>query len=408
MWQYRTLTFLLIPFAFIYSVWYTIKHRDFCYLLNRFAINLPALSNQCIWVHAASVGEVNASRSLIEELKKIFPDHEILISTNTVTGKKTVLQTYSNTIRHIYLPFDINPVIKHALRKYHPECFFIIETEIWPNLYTACKQFSIPLIMINARLSEQTLSTYTWLQNAYAKALQASTLILARSNTDAERYIKLGAHKNNVTALGNIKYSVQSHIESTSLNISQAYILAASTREQEEKIIVKAWQQATTQLMLVIALRHPHRLKDVLDDLTKFSLNIAVRSRQDVVTDSTDIYIVDTLGELDSFIQQSEFVIMCGSFVEKGGHNLIEAANAGKAIIFGKSMFNFHDEANDFLQHDAAIQAVDADALSATITELSQNTAQRSELANNASKRVQAYKNILGNYVAAIKEAINA
>ena len=369
------------------------------YLLQRFGFSLPTSDKQTLWLHAASVGEVNACYSLIKSLQEQNIDLDIMVSTNTSTGRDRLLRLHDQHIRHFYLPFDIPVCVSKIFGKIKPRCLLVVETEVWPNLYSSCETHGTRLAVINGRVSEKTLHTYGWLGSIYKKALSCPQLFLSRSATDTSRYIALGVDSNLVHTLGNLKYTVKPVSGVEPVAIEQPFILAASTRDNEEAIIVKAWQQATTQNLLVIAPRHPKRKSEILKALSGFNLTIAIRSENGSVNDETDIYLVDTLGELGNFIAQSEFVIIGGSFVNKGGQNLIEAAHAGKAVVFGASMYNFQHEAHDFLQHEAAIQVQSEDELTQIITDLSQNLVKRNSLAKNGSELAASYQHVLDDYL---------
>ncbi len=408
MWPYQIILLVLAPVALLHSIWLAIRFREPVYLLQKFALDLPATAKDPVWIHAASVGEVNACQSLLQSYLQSNPSQRFLVSTNTLTGKKRLQQLFGSQVSHCYLPFDLLPCINHALRKLKPRCLLIVETEIWPNLFTRCHKNKIPLAIINGRISVKTLSANNCIKSAYKIALASVTKILTRSTTDSERFITLGANKNIVSKIGNLKYTIQSQHDTKPSTLQLPFILVVSSRDEEEELIVKAWQQAATPLMLAIAPRHPQRKAEILQALAQFNLTIAVRSQDAKVDTETDIYLIDTLGELNNFIAQCEFVIIGGSFVNKGGQNLIEAAHAGKAIIFGASMYNFSDEAEDFLQHQAAIKADNIDALTRTITDLSQNIANRNLIANNGKALVETYQHILVDYIDALEPIINA
>lgn len=358
MWRYKLLLFIFfIPLA-LYTLWQSLRVFDFHYFLQRLSLFFPGSVNENgIWMHAASVGEVNAVIPLLLKIHAEHPNTAITITTNTITSASVVKKQLPDTIQHFYFPLDYRWAIKRIINKIKPKIIFIVETEFWPNLYTELHKKKIPLIIINGRISEKTLHAKNWLKNIYAEILPLVTKVYARSETDQSRFIELGLPKNKTEVLGNIKFSAPVSEKIDPVKLGRRYVLVASTRDDEEQLIVSAWKESVhNNHLLVIVPRHPHRLAEILKQLKSYDLNIAVRSKKETVSENTDIYIADTIGELKQFIAGSEFVLMGGSFVQKGGHNILEVAQLGKAVIFGTDMRNFKDEANIFIQYNAGIQ----------------------------------------------------
>ncbi len=234
-----------------------------------------------------------------------------------------------------------------------------METELWPNLYSQCREQSIPLIIVNGRLSARTLNAKPWLRRLYRLCLRQVTAVLARSEQDRLGFIALGGSNEQCKTIGNIKFAAApAATASKPIELKRPYVLAASTREQEEKLLVEAWKESgISDRLLVIVPRHPKRLSQILDDLQGES--VSVRSRGETITDTTRIYLADTFGELTGFISGAELVFMGGSLVPKGGQNLLEAAALGKAPLFGPHMENFLTEAEVLLNQGGAIQVAD-------------------------------------------------
>lgn len=358
MWRYRLLLFILFPPLALYTLWQSFRAFEFRYFLQRLAIFFPhKATKEGIWIHAASVGEVNAVIPLLIKIKNEFPELPLTITTNTVTSASVVKTQLPKTIQHYYFPLDYRYAVKRIIKKIKPKVVFIVETEFWPNLYLELDKQKVSLNIINGRISEKTLHAKKWLKEIYAEILPRVTYVYSRSETDQSRFIELGLPEDKTQVLGNIKFSALSTEKIEPINLNRTYVLAASTRDNEEQFIVDAWIKAQHNVhLLVIVPRHPHRLAEILKQLSPFDLNIAVRSKKESVSDDTNIYIADTIGELKQFIAGSEFVLMGGSFVEKGGHNILEVAQLGKAVIFGPDMSNFMDEANIFIQYNAGIQ----------------------------------------------------
>jgi len=404
MWRYKLILFILfVPLA-LYTLWQSVRAFEVRYFLQRLSIffNDP-LNKNGLWIHAASVGEVNAVIPLILKIQQENPGLPITLTSNTSTSAAIVKNQLPASVQHYYFPLDYRWAIKRIINKIKPKTLFIVETEFWPNLYTVAHKKNIPLIIINGRISEKTLHAKNWLKNIYAEILPLVTKVYARSETDQSRFIELGLESNKIEVLGNIKFSSPDSQIIEPIKLTRPYVLAASTRENEEQLIVEAWGKSQHDShLLVIVPRHPHRLADILNQLKSFNLNISIRSKDEPVTTATDIYIADTIGELKQFIAGSEFVLMGGSFVEKGGHNILEVAQLGKAVIFGPDMRNFKDEAELFLQHKAGIQC-NLNQLTDVFDQLLEDNKYKQDFEKNTSALIDSYKNIVDNYYNNIK-----
>lgn len=407
MWRYKLLLFILfIPLA-LYTLWQSLRAFEIRYFLHRLAISFGGKSKKNgLWVHAASVGEVNAVIPLILKIHEEKPELSITLTSNTISSASIAKKQLPNSIQHYFFPLDYSWAVKRIINNIYPKTIFIVETEFWPNFYTQVHKKNIPLIIINGRISEKTLHAKNWLKNIYARILPLVTKVYARSETDQSRFIELGLNPDKVEVLGNIKFSAPAQQDIEPVNLNRTYVLAASTRNNEEQLIVDAWLKAERKNhLLVIVPRHPQRLSEILNRLNQFNLNIAVRSKNNSVTASTDIYVADTIGELKQFIAGSEFVLMGGSFVNKGGHNILEVAQLGKAVIFGHDMRNFEDEVELFLHKKIGIQC-DLNELSDTFNKLLQNTDYKQSLEKNTHNLIDTNKNIVNNYYNKLKKYI--
>jgi 3-deoxy-D-manno-octulosonic-acid transferase len=404
MWRYKLLLFILFIPLTVYTLWQSLRAFEIRYFLQRLSIYFGnKIRKGGIWIHAASVGEVNAVISLILKIREENAELPITLTSNTVTSGEVIKKQLPNSIQHYYFPLDYRWAAKRIINRLAPKAIFIVETEFWPNLYAELHKNNIPLTIINGRISEKTLHAKNWLKNIYAQILPLVTKVYARSETDQARFVELGLEPTKIDVLGNIKFSAltEQHIEP--INLNRAYVLAASTREDEERVIVETWLKSERKdHLLVIVPRHPNRLSEILTQLNRFKLNIAIRSKKESVTPQTDIYIADTIGELKQFITGSEFVLMGGSFVQKGGHNILEVAQLGKAVIFGPDMRSFEDEAELFLQHKAGIQC-DLEQLADIFTRLMKDNEYRTSFEKNTKTIIEANTNIFNDYYTRIK-----
>jgi 3-deoxy-D-manno-octulosonic-acid transferase len=299
---------------------------------------------------------------------------------------------------------DWNWATRAFLNKIQPQCVFITETEIWPNLYKQCNNRGVPILIINGRISVKTLQAAPWLRSIYKATLDKVRIILARSDIDRDAYMQLGVPSEKIEVTGNIKFASQTRkIRPINIEINRPYVLAASTRDNEEKEIVNAWQSIDHgEHLLVIVPRHPKRLNNILQDIKPLSGHIAVRSKGQAPSSQTEIYIADTIGELMGFIQNAELVFMGGSLVPRGGQNILEPARLGKPIIFGPHMDNFADEAKLLLDHEGAIQVEGTDALRKTLSQLLANPDKASEMGERGQHTLRDQKGVLERYLLAI------
>lgn len=399
MWRYKLLLLILFIPLSLYTLWLSIRAGETRYFLQRLALSYKGkLKKNGIWIHAASVGEVNAVIPLILKIHEETPELAITLTSNTQTSASVAKKQLPKSIQYFYFPLDYSWAIKRLIKKISPQSIFIVETEFWPNLYIQAHKQNIPLVIINGRISEKTLHAKNWLKNIYAEILPLVTRVYARSETDQNRFIELGLPTDKTEIIGNIKFALPEQQNVKPINLNRPYVLAASTREEEEQLIVDAWLKSNYKNeLLIIVPRHPKRLSDILNRLKPFQIEVTVRSQKEKLTDKTNIYIADTIGELKQFIAGSEFVIMGGSFVPKGGHNILEVAQLGKAVIFGPDMRSFEDEAKLFTKNEIGIQC-NLNELPAVINELLTNIKLRSSLENNSITFIGKYKKIMDNY----------
>jgi len=402
--KYNALLWALsLPLA-ILTVGQALRRGGWRYAMQRLGWSYPRFTQRPIWLHAASVGEVIAALPLIERLQARDSKTAILITTTTPTGAAVAAARLSTRVTHVYLPIDWRGAVRRFLRTTQPRCALIMETELWPNLYHRCNAAGIPLVLVNGRLSARTLRAGTWMRSVYRATLAKVDAVLARSETDGAAFIELGTPAPRVIVVGNIKFSTGAAAPDIApIIFDRPYLLAASTHHDEEVQLARLWQNlAHKQHLLVIAPRHPQRAKAILQQLATLKLNVAVRSRGDAVTAHTEVYLADTLGELPALISGAALVFMGGSLVPVGGHNILEPARAGKAILFGPYMRNFADEARALLAAGAAVQVRDLADLGEYITRLLNDPQRSNELGDRAQALLHDYADIADRYVDAV------
>ena len=388
--RYQLLLWIAAVPIFCYTLWQAVRYREFRYLQQRLGFSYRAPSQPTIWLHAASVGEVLAAEPLIKALDKNYPKVTVIVTTVTPTGAEMVRQRFSEQIKHFYLPIDWHSAVQRFFRIVRPRCALIMETELWPNLYAACARRNQPLLIINARVSAKTLNTRGWIRDLYHSTLGHVSTVLARSQTDADGFVELGAAPDKVQVIGNIKFSAAKPVTDTKpIKLPRPFILAASTHEDEELQLARIWLAMETQHeLLVIAPRHPNRSNKIIKQLNSLSVKLAVRSRND---------------NIHEFMASAELIIMGGSFVPVGGHNILEPAMLGKAMLFGPHMHNFAEETEGLQEQQAVIQVDDYQFLQSKLADLLQDDSKKQVLGERARQFMQQNSDILDKYIAEIQ-----
>lgn len=404
---YYILTILLLPVLVIYTLKLAIKFKSFIYLKQRLGFSLPELDGKPVWIHCASVGEVNTFLPLLDKLINELPRQIFVITTNTTTGANALQRHELNNTVHCYLPIENSYLIKKFLKQIQPRLCLIMETEIWPLLYKHITQLNIPLSIINGRLSNKTINTQNWIKNLYRQSLGHVDHILTRSEQDSSLFKELGASEKNIETIGNLKFSQNTFKPPLTLdNFTQRrFVLAASTHEDEELQLAKLWHDTKFKdTLLVIAPRHPIRRKKIINQLKDLNKNISVRSNGDLIDENTDIYLADTLGELTGLMNAASIVFMGGSLIQHGGQNFLEAANLSKAIIFGPHMHNFQNEVDLFKHHHACLQINNINELSIAIQSLLIDNNARTSLESCAGQLMNNQADIADHYLDKIKQ----
>ena len=393
---YSGLFYLLIPFILLRLLWRSIKAPAYrCRWRERFALYNNKLPQDVIWFHAVSVGEAEALFPLVRQIQKQHPDATLLITTTTPTGSARIKAVMTDTVTHVYLPYDIPDAINRFMRCFKPRLAIIMETEIWPNLFHACGKNGIPLYIINARLSEKSSRGYQKLPALVRPALAQVKLIATQTTDDASRFIAIGANPEKVQTLGNIKFDVEIpqatiaqglQLKADLLGGRFVWLLASSHKDEEIIFleIYKELKQKIPELLLVLVPRHPERFIDVKNLCVRLQLAVALRTGGDKVYPETDVYLADTMGELKMLYAASDVAFIGGSMVPSGGHNILEAAAVGVPIMFGPYMTNFKDIARGVLSHNAAIQCQNKDDIVNSLLTLYDQPHYRTALADQA------------------------
>ena len=358
-------------------------------------------SSKVIWVHCVSVGEFNAARPLIDQLLDIYPEHRLAITTTTITGAEAVRNHYQDRVIHYFFPFDLPFIVGPFIKKINPVACILLETEIWPNLINNLNKKAIPVVLVNARLSERSFSKYQrFSSNLVQKTLNQLTLIASQNEHSSERFLSLGVSPNKVVTVGNLKFdSNEKDNPNTTQSLQQMIgqrrvVVFASTREGEEKKIIKSYVNTKDKFdaLMIIIPRHPQRFDEVYNLIVDSGLDVKRRSDGLRCDENTQVLLGDSMGELLSYYSVCDIAFIGGSLIDTGGQNMLEAAAASKPILFGPSVFNFEQIAQLLLEKDAAIQVDDANDLMKTISSLLLDDPKRQKLGENAKNLLEKHR----------------
>jgi len=373
---YSLLLYLSVPVVLLRLLWRSLGNPDYRRRWGeRFGYAAPpAPGGPVIWIHAVSVGEVQAARPLVEHLARHCPGYRLLLTTTTPTGAATAQRLFGDGIEHRYLPYDLPGAVARFLARTAPVLAIILETEIWPNLYRACRRRHIPVALVNARLSEKSRRGYRRFPGLVRRTLGCLALIAAQSRPDADRFLSLGAPAALLRITGNLKFDVsppRSVVEAGEglrrfLSPDRPVWVAASTHAGEEELCLRAFREVLAEhgnCLLILAPRHPERSRAVVELARREGFKPVIHSDNRAYRADTRVYVLDTLGELPVFYAAADVSFVGGSLVAAGGHNVLEPAALGVPVICGPHLFNFSEAA-------ARLEAAGALCRVSTVTEL--------------------------------------
>ncbi|MDJ0904765.1 MAG: lipid IV(A) 3-deoxy-D-manno-octulosonic acid transferase [Woeseiaceae bacterium] len=371
----------------------------------RFGIGYPQLE-KCIWIHAVSVGEVQAAVPLVRAIQKRFPDHHTLITTVTPTGAARVVANFGDSVTHCYIPFEMPLAVDRFFASVNPELALIMETEIWPNLYQGCGIRDIPLVLVSARISPKSVDKYRKLLPLFRETLSHGIIIAAQSEADAERFRSLGASPVRTWVTGNIKFDIElpPELADRGKEFRQSYFgerpvwVAASTHDQEEQQVLAAHRallERFPDLLLVLVPRHPERFPVVADLIDKRGFDRVSRTEERPCDPGTSVFFGDTMGEVPMFYAASDLAFVGGSLVPIGGHNLLEPAALGLPLVSGPHVYNAQEISDLFIGLGACHIVEDAAGLAAAVTELLEDPAAAAEQGGRGRDIVQQNRGAL-------------
>ncbi len=344
--------YLLAPFVLVRLWWRGRKNPRYRKrVAERFGFISPLSKRSRIWLHAVSVGETMAAAPLIEELLREYPDYSLLVTTTTPTGSAQLQRLFGEKVEHHYFPYDLPGVVRRFLARTRPRLLVVMETELWPNLYHRCAQEKIPVLLANARLSPRSLAGYKKISALVRPLFSHISIIAPQSDLDAERFIQLGAEKEQVQPCGNLKFDLQIPVEVQESGEAlkrqfgnRPVWIAASTHEGEDTQILSAHHKILSSVpdaLLVLVPRHPERFDEVAVLCSEKRFSVARRSREEFPLPETQVYLGDTMGEMLQLYAASDIAFVAGSLVPTGGHNPLEPAALGLPVLTGPHTFNF-------------------------------------------------------------------
>lgn len=396
-WVYTLLGYLLIPVAVGTLLWRGFKNPAYWQRIGeRFGWGPSLTEGRIIWVHAVSVGEVQAARPLVEALIAAYPGFKMVITTVTPTGAERVEALFRDRVTHRYIPYDLPGAVRRFFNQIRPELAIVIETELWPNLYRECGLRRVPLVLASARISPRSVQKYQRLTALFGDALSHGIVIAAQSEADAERFLSLGAVPSRTRVTGNIKFDISLDAEIATAGRefrvqrwgSRPSWVAASTHEGEDAQILAAHKEVLEALpdaVLLLVPRHPERFDRVATLVRESGLDFVRRSEGDLSFDAKHgVFLGDSLGELMLFYGAVDVAFVAGSLVPIGGHNLLEPAALGLPIVTGPHNFNAQEIADELLKVGGLRRLEDGAALGGTVTELLKDDGARTQLGQAA------------------------
>jgi len=378
---YICLAYCLLPFVLAAVLWRGLRDRSYWEALpERFGYG-PRPAPGGIWLHAVSVGEVQAAAVLVRALAERHPGLPLVLTTATPTGRQRARSLFGAGVSVRWLPYDLPGPVRRFLDGVAPRLAIVLETELWPNLYRACSRRHIPLVLASARLSPRSVARYRPLARLIRATLGHAVVVAAQSEADAARFVALGADPARIRVTGNVKFDFELAADAVPRGAALRAALggaarpvwvAGSTHEGEEEVVLAAHALVRARLpdaLLVLVPRHPARFAAVAATLRRRGVHFVTRSSGLPVAAATEVLLGDTLGELTLFYAAADLAFVGGSLVPAGGHNLLEPAALGLPILTGPHTFSAAAIAALLLEAGAAHRVSDAASLAARVGE---------------------------------------
>ena len=403
---YTLLLYLLLPFVLLRLLKRSIKAPAYrARWSERFGIFASPGVWGGIWVHAVSVGEVQAVLPLIRRLLADNPDLPITVTTTTPTGSARVREQLGDQVFHVYFPYDLPLALTGFIRRVRPRVLLMVETEIWPNLLHLCRRHGIYTLLANARLSEKSARRYARLGGFTRQAFAQIDMVAAQADADADRFRRLGVPADRVKVTGSIKFDmrIQASLEEQVEVLRRDWggrpvWVAGSTHEGEDELVLSAHHAVLERFpdaLLILVPRHPERFERVASLCRREKLKLAQRSHNGEYDPQTQVYLGDTMGELPVLLGSADVAFIGGSLVNTGGHNMLEASAQGVAVCFGPHVFNFASISELLIEEGAARLVENEVALAAQVVEWFGDASARAEVGENGRQVVEKNRGAL-------------
>lgn len=402
---YTIIFYLLLPFILL-RLW--IKNRKtpngLQFWHERLGFGLRPFSPGGIWVHAVSVGESMTAIPLIKLLQQRYPAIPITVTNETITGAERIRAELGNSVTQLYFPYDLPLVLRRFFKALQPKLLILLETELWPNLLVSCQLYQVPVVLVNARLSERSAKSYRRILPVIQKMLKSINVIAAQFQADADRFISLGFPAEKMQVTGSLKFDLTLPMQLTEQaqhwrkiwGENRPVWIAASTHPGEEEFILQAFTEARRfypDLLLVSIPRHVDRASQLEQLYSSHAYKIFKRSdHNESEMSDVDIFIGDTMGELLIFYAAADLAFVGGSLVEKGGQNPLEPAAIGLPILTGPYTFNFATITEQLKQRNVEIQVTNAKELAEQVIALLSDPERRQQKSYEAKKFVAENK----------------
>lgn len=378
---YSAVLYVLTPVTVYHLIWRGFRFREYFQRWNERYASYPHTAAQAdVWLHAVSVGEVNAAAPVIDALRRAHPEWRWLVTTITPTGSERVRALWGEGVDHVYVPYDLPGAVARFLQRYRPRLALVMETELWPNLLFGCHDRGIPTYILNARLSARSLHGYRVLAPLISRVVRTLKRIGAQSTADGKRFVALGAAREGVVDTGNLKFDIAApagladFVRTFRDHLGRRPVwIAASTHEQEEAAVVaihRRLRERWPDLLLLWAPRHPERFPRVADQALAAGWRVATRRSSTWPGCDDDVLVIDTLGELMQFYACADVAFVGGSLQAVGGHNLLEPAAVGTAMVTGPHLHNFAEISRRLKEAGALEVRDDAEGIASALDEL--------------------------------------
>lgn len=401
---YTLLLYLLTPLVLLRLLWRGLRAPGYWRRWGERFGFIPTHEGPApIWVHAVSVGEVQAAVPLLRALLKRYPEVPVLVTTTTPTGSEQLRSLFESRVSHVYMPYDLPGAVARFLARARPRLALIMETEVWPNLYHACARRGLPVLLVNARLSARSAAGYRRVRSLTAATLACLRGIAAQTGADAERLIALGAAPERVRVTGSIKFDMkipaslteQAAVLRRDWGVQRPVWIAASTHEGEDELILEAHRLIRLRFpnaLLVLVPRHPERFARVAAVCREQGWATVLRSEQAPTPAETAVFVGDSMGELLLFFGAADVAFIGGSLIPHGGHNPLEASAQRVPVLFGPHMFNFEQIAQLLLEAGAAREVGDSGQLADSVMQWLGDPAARNAAGERGVAVVEANK----------------